>query len=144
MFKKGLWALFIFLALAVALLATIPFFIEDKFGVTQTKTDELLANKVWRFGLYTHIISGGISLLIGWSSFIKKLRNKYLSIHRNIGLIDFNKGFYNNSLKLADINYYEKSYLVIYRNFIFSVGGNRSTDQQTILQPQLEQTLSGF
>lgn len=87
MIKKGLLALFIFLAIAIALLATIPFFIVEKFGIMEMKTDELLANKVWLFGLYTHIISGGISLLIGWSLFLKKLRNKYLSIHRNIGKV---------------------------------------------------------
>lgn len=87
MLKKGLWALFIFLALAIALLATIPFFIEDKFGIMEMKTDELLANKIWLFGLYTHIISGGIALLIGWSLFIKRLRNKFPSVHRNIGKI---------------------------------------------------------
>lgn len=87
MLKKGLWALFIFLAVAIALLATIPFFIEDKFGIMEMKTDELLANKVWSAGFYTHIISGGSALLTGWILFIKKLRNKYISIHRNIGKI---------------------------------------------------------
>jgi uncharacterized membrane protein len=87
MLKKGLWVLFIFLSVAIALLATIPFFIEDKVGIMNMKTDELLANKVWLFGLYTHIISGGISLFVGWFLFIKKIRNKYLSIHRNIGKI---------------------------------------------------------
>lgn len=87
MLKKGFWILLVFLSVSIALFATIPFAFEEKFGILGFKSDELFANQIWQIGFYTHIIFGGIALLIGWLLFIAKIRDKYLNIHRNIGKV---------------------------------------------------------
>jgi hypothetical protein len=68
-------------------LATIPFATEEKFGIMNLKPDQILADKMWRIGFYTHIFFGGIALLIGWLLFVRKIRVSYLNIHRNIGKV---------------------------------------------------------
>jgi hypothetical protein len=87
MLKKGFWSLLVFLSVSIALLATIPFATEEKFGIMNLKPDQILADKMWRIGFYTHIFFGGIALLIGWLLFVRKIRVSYLSIHRNIGKV---------------------------------------------------------
>lgn len=54
-------------------------------GLLSSKSQDLLADNVWNFAFYQHIIFGGIALLIGWSQFSKKIRSRYLSIHRTLG-----------------------------------------------------------
>ena len=76
-----------FLAAVVGLYPGIYFFIDRKFGLLSSKSNELLANTIWNFGFYTHIILGGVALLIGWLQFNSKLRIQYLSVHRTIGKI---------------------------------------------------------
>ncbi len=78
----------------IALLATVIglypaiYFIQDRrFGLLSSKSNELLSNTAWNIGFYTHIILGGIALLIGWIQFSSKLRLQNLSIHRVIGKI---------------------------------------------------------
>lgn len=87
MLKKALWFLLVFLAVSIPLLATIPFAFEEKFGILGFKSDELLANKIWQIGFFTHIVFGGIALLIGWLLFVGKIRVSYLNFHRNIGKV---------------------------------------------------------
>ncbi len=78
----------------IALLATITglypgiyFFIDRKFGLLSSKSNELLANAIWNGAFYIHIILGGVALLIGWLQFNSKLRLRNLSVHRTIGKI---------------------------------------------------------
>jgi uncharacterized membrane protein len=87
MLKKIVWILLVFLAVTIALLATVPFAFDAKFGILGFKSNELLINKIWRFGFYTHIIFGGIALLIGWLLLIAKIRVKKINLHRNIGKV---------------------------------------------------------
>jgi hypothetical protein len=82
--KKGLWGFCILLAVLVGLFP-VSFFIEEKFGLLTLKPDALLADKVWRIGFYTHIVSGGLALLVGWLPFIRRIRNNHLAVHRNVG-----------------------------------------------------------
>ena len=64
------------------------YFIKDRtFGLLSSKSGELLANALWNTAFYTHIILGGIALLIGWLQFSTKLRLRKLSLHRTIGKI---------------------------------------------------------
>ena len=74
-------------ATLVGLYPFIYFFIDRKFGLLQSKTDALLNNILWNAGFYVHIIFGGIALLIGWTQFGKKRRNKNLKLHRQIGKV---------------------------------------------------------
>ncbi len=87
MSKKVFKILMAVTAVLVGLYPFIYFFIDRKFGLLQSKTDELLNNVFWNIGFYTHIILGGIALLIGWSQFGAKRRNKNLKLHRQVGKV---------------------------------------------------------
>ncbi|NEU08594.1 DUF2306 domain-containing protein [Flavihumibacter sp. R14] len=87
MVKKSLWVLFALLAISVGLYPAIYFLIDREFGLLNSKDDQLLRNVFWNAGFYTHIILGGIALLVGWSQFIARLRTTRLSLHRTIGKI---------------------------------------------------------
>lgn len=87
MAKKLLWLVFALLAVAVGLYPGIYFIIDRNFGLLQSKSATLLADTFWNIGFYTHIICGGIALLIGWTQFSSKIRAKNISVHRNIGKI---------------------------------------------------------
>ncbi len=80
-----LWGLFGFLAVGVGLYPSLYLINERNFALLSGKSQALLANVLWNIGFYTHIFFGGIALLIGWLQFSKRLRNKQLSLHRNIG-----------------------------------------------------------
>jgi hypothetical protein len=75
------------LAILVGLYPSIYFITERTFGLLSSKSNELLANGLWNTAFYTHIIFGGIALLIGWLQFNTKLRLRHLSTHRTIGKI---------------------------------------------------------
>jgi hypothetical protein len=74
-------------AIIIGLYPSIYFFKERTFGLLSSKSNELLANALWNTAFYTHIILGGIALLIGWLQFNTKLRLRNLSTHRTIGKI---------------------------------------------------------
>jgi len=75
------------LAIIIGLYPTLYFFNERTFGLLSTKPGELLANTIWNIAFYTHIILGGIALLIGWLQFSLKLRRRNLPVHRAVGKI---------------------------------------------------------
>ena len=87
MTKKVLWILIVVLAITIGLYPSIYFFIDRKFGLLNSKSDELLANIFWNMSFYTHIIFGGIALLIGWTQFSARIRSNHLNIHKQIGKI---------------------------------------------------------
>ena len=76
-----------FSAVLVGLYPLIYFLIDRKFGLLQSKPDSLLHALSWNIGFYTHIVLGGISLLIGWSQFVVSWRTRLPRLHRNIGKI---------------------------------------------------------
>ena len=87
MTKKGLRILFATLAIIIGLYPAAYFIFDRKFGLLASKSDVLLSNVIWNTGFYTHIILGGIALLIGWSQFSEKLRIKNVKLHRRIGIV---------------------------------------------------------
>lgn len=77
-----------FLAVVIGLYPGIYFILQDRtFGLLSTKSPELLADTFWNIGFYTHIIFGGIALLIGWLQFHQKLLRKKAALHRLIGKV---------------------------------------------------------
>jgi hypothetical protein len=82
--SKTVIALF---AIIIGLYPGMYFFKERTFGLLSSKSNELLSNALWNTAFYTHIILGGIALLIGWLQFNTKLRLRNLSTHIVIGKI---------------------------------------------------------
>jgi hypothetical protein len=87
MIKKVSWILMGLFAVLVGLYPCIYFLADRKFGLLSSKTDFLLGDIFWNIGFYTHIVFGGVALLIGWIQFNSSLRNKYLQLHRVVGKI---------------------------------------------------------
>lgn len=83
--KKATWFLFALLASLVGLYPLIYFVIDRRFGLLGTKSNALLADLYWNTAFYTHIIFGGIALLIGWIQFSAVFRSKYPALHKRIG-----------------------------------------------------------
>lgn len=87
MLTKFLKLLMAALAVFISCYAFRYLFGHRMFGLLQLKSEALLMNLFWNIGFYTHIIPGGIALLIGWIQFIKNIRTKKLILHRTIGKI---------------------------------------------------------
>ncbi|MFK8007414.1 MAG: DUF2306 domain-containing protein [Saprospiraceae bacterium] len=85
--KKVLFFLFSFLAVGVGFYPLVFLASNTQFPILNGKSQELLGDVIWNISFYSHISLGGVALLIGWSQFSKKLRNKYLQLHRLIGKI---------------------------------------------------------
>jgi hypothetical protein len=51
------------------------------------KDDFLTSNDLWKIYFYTHLLTAGVALLIGWTQFASKLRTKSIKTHRAIGKI---------------------------------------------------------
>lgn len=83
--KKIIWAIIVILAILVGLIPV--FYLKDGVseGYLALKSQEVLKSKAWWFFLYTHIVSGGIAILIGWIQFNKTLQKKRVNWHRTIG-----------------------------------------------------------
>jgi hypothetical protein len=82
------WIPFAFSAIAIGLYP-LTYYLFDMHGkgLFAGKSKELLENVIWHSAFYIHITFGGIALLIGWTQFSQRLRNRYLSTHRMIGKI---------------------------------------------------------
>lgn len=85
MTRKFLWNLMAILAIVIGLYPSIYFTIDRKFGLLGSKSVELLGNTFWNIGFYTHILLGGLALLIGWAQFSSKIRIKNPNSHKRIG-----------------------------------------------------------
>ncbi|WP_298546688.1 DUF2306 domain-containing protein [uncultured Aquimarina sp.] len=83
--RKSINVLFIILCILIGLYPFIYFFIDRKFGLLSSKNSELLANDLWNIAFYSHIILGGIALLIGWVQFNKHIRSNRLYLHKLLG-----------------------------------------------------------
>ena len=80
----------ILMAVLAVFVGTYPFryfFPDRNIGLLQLKTEAVLADPFWNIGFYSHIIPGGIALLIGWLQFNEKIRTKRLTWHRMIGIV---------------------------------------------------------
>ena len=85
--KKISYSVLAFCCIVIGLYPAIYFIVDKRFGLLASKSAALLADNLWNIMFYTHIILGGIALLIGWLQFNKKLRLKNITLHRNIGKV---------------------------------------------------------
>ena len=85
--KKILWVLFAVLAVLIGLYPLKYLLSGGKVGILNGKPDWLLNSEVWNISFYTHIVFGGVALLIGWLQFNTKLRLKKAHIHKIVGKI---------------------------------------------------------
>ncbi len=76
-----------FSAIAIGIYPLVYFLADDRFGLLNTKTQEILASNVWRFFFYAHIAPGGIALAVGWMQFWRKFRLRNPAWHRRIGKV---------------------------------------------------------
>jgi len=83
--KKLRWYLFVSLAVLVGLYPLRYVIIKQTFGLLTTKPLELLQNTVWNTFFYTHIIFGGLALLVGCWQFSQKLLTTNKPLHRKLG-----------------------------------------------------------
>jgi len=85
--RKLLFVLICIFALMIGAYPLTYAFVDHKNTFLHTKAPELLANLVWKAAFFLHIIFAGLSLLIGWTQFGSKFRNKHLKLHRMLGKI---------------------------------------------------------
>lgn len=84
--KKASYYLLAICGVLIGLYPIIYFIVPNRqFGLLASKSTELLSSTLWNTMFYTHIVLGGIALLIGWLQFNKKLRLKNISFHKKIG-----------------------------------------------------------
>ncbi|MCW3462014.1 DUF2306 domain-containing protein [Chitinophaga nivalis] len=84
-FNKARWILFAGLAAIIGLYPVLYFVVPGKFKLLNGKSAALLASIAWNTAFYTHIVLGGLALLIGWSQFHRQLRQQHTGLHRTIG-----------------------------------------------------------
>lgn len=85
--RTSLAILFAVLCILIGAYPLIYIVLEGKTGLLNTKSDLVLSSTLWRAGFYTHIVCGGIALIVGWPQFIKSWRNKYIRLHRSLGML---------------------------------------------------------
>jgi uncharacterized membrane protein len=90
LFLRFLFVLLVLLVLLVTAYAGLYLYNigEPEFGLLGRKQVAVVANTLWYASFYTHIAAGGTALLVGWTGFIKKLRQQKLKkIHTTLGKI---------------------------------------------------------
>jgi len=85
--KTFKWAIFIFFAVGIGLYPLAYLLFDMSKGLLFTKSPELLASMVWYTAFYLHILPGAVAMLIGWAQFSRRLRNRNLNFHRNLGKV---------------------------------------------------------
>ena len=85
--KTFRWAIFIFFSISIGLYPVAYLLVDMSYGLLASKSAELLQNKVWYTAFYQHIFLGALAMLVGWSQFSKRFRNKNLSFHRTLGKV---------------------------------------------------------
>ncbi len=107
-----------FFAISIGLYPVLYLFFGKKFGILNLKSDDLWSQTIYQTGFYTHIVFGGISLILGWAQFIPVWRSKYPKVHRNMG-----KGYVAGAVlaSLAGIylSFYAEGGLIAKAGFFF-------------------------
>ncbi|MEL7118049.1 MAG: DUF2306 domain-containing protein [Bacteroidota bacterium] len=85
--KTSGWILFGFLSIGVSLYPLYYWLADGIVGLLNSKSAELLSDTIWNLGFYGHITFGGIALAVGWLQFSKRLRQRNIKLHRNLGLV---------------------------------------------------------
>lgn len=147
MATKIKWFFFVFLSIGISLYPINYLFVDKTYGILNFKTDELYADMLWKGLFYTHIFLGGIALLIGWSQFSNKLRQKNMNLHRLIGKIyvgcvllsaiaGFYIGFYATGGTVASIGFVSLAVVWFYTTFMayrYVKAGNISGHQRMMI-----------
>lgn len=87
MTKKLGFIIFASLCILFGLYPVLYFIVDSNIGILRSKSELLLGNDLWNIGFYLHISLGGLALLIGWTQFVKSIRRKNISLHRNLGKV---------------------------------------------------------
>jgi uncharacterized membrane protein len=87
MLNKISWTAFVFFAVVIGVYPIIYLLVDMSQGLFSSKPADVLQNPFWKFFFYVHIFSGGLALLIGWSQFVERFRDKYVNVHRTVGKI---------------------------------------------------------
>lgn len=87
MSKRILWIVIAVFAIMIGLYPVKYFLSDRNFGLLSSKSVGLLADVYWNAAFYTHILLGGLALLIGWMQFSAKMRRNNLKRHRQVGRI---------------------------------------------------------
>lgn len=85
MTKALYWFPLAALCLIVGLYPLVYLMADEPFGLLQMKSDSVVSNRWWQLGFYTHIISGGVALTVGWSQFVNPWRQRSPKLHRTVG-----------------------------------------------------------
>ena len=85
--SKVLTPIFLFFTISIGLYPLVYFLFDMSGGLMSSKSAELLGNRLWQLGFYTHITFGGLALLSGCTQFLSGLRQKRLSLHRSLGKV---------------------------------------------------------
>lgn len=83
--KKIFWIMLAILSTLIGLYPLKYLLNEGKIGILNGKPDWLLNSEIWNISFYTHIVLGGVALLIGWIQFNAKLRLNKPYTHKFIG-----------------------------------------------------------
>ena len=85
--KIRYWVIAVF-SIVIGLYPLIYLIVDmESEGFLKSKPATILSNSLWRIAFFTHVYLGGISLLVGWSQFSKRIRGKRLKLHRLLGKI---------------------------------------------------------
>lgn len=78
------WFVFALVAISVGLypLGYALSDVLENYGLLSQKAPEIVNSTLWTVFFYIHIYLGGLSLLIGWSLFSKRYRQRSISTHR--------------------------------------------------------------
>ncbi len=90
--KKIGFFVILFLAVILSVSAIVRYFILDPVEGNAIIIQEGLEmfkmeHQLWNIGLYIHIITAALPLVIGPCLFVKKWRNRHLQLHRNLGKV---------------------------------------------------------
>ena len=94
--KKFGWWIFAFLCILIGLYPALYFVLDQNFGLLQSKSSDLLSNPIWNSAFYTHIVLGGLALLIGWLQFPKGFRDRNRKLHKRIGMAYVTFAFFSS------------------------------------------------
>mgnify|MGYP002795122675 CR=1 FL=1 len=94
--RKLTWWIFGLLCTVIGLYPSLYFIIDRNFGLLQSKPEALLINPIWNTAFYTHIILGGLALLIGWTQFPKAFRDRNRKLHKKIGMAYVTFAFFSS------------------------------------------------
>lgn len=85
--SNALIAVFLFFAISIGLYPFFYFLFDMSNGLMSSKSAQLLGNRLWQVGFYTHITLGGLALLSGCTQFLSSFRQKHLPLHRSLGKV---------------------------------------------------------